>query len=324
MPIPGRSDLIPPSNPVKEKSLMSVKEATTMTCVTRCLRAGLWLVAGLALTSCGPARPGAITPTLPPPGLWNTYMDEGQKAFQQERYGEAETLFKAALVEAEKLRIVDPDDPKKPGVGDPRVATSLISLADVYLAQGKADEAIPLYQRCLALTELTLGPEDPFVAIALDGLGRAYVAQGKLYVAEGPLKEAEPLFQRAIMINQKKLGANHPAVATSLSNLADLDVALGKPAEAEVLYKRALAIREASPGPNQLEVAASQTSLALLYFSQGNVAQAKPLYQQSLAIRAKVLGPNHPSFIASLEKFSALLRKAEGAIQRPASEPNHK
>ncbi|MGH7166462.1 MAG: tetratricopeptide repeat protein [Nitrospiraceae bacterium] len=296
---------------------MSVKEATTMTCVTRCPRAGLWLVAILALTSCGPARPGAITPTLPPPGLWNTYMDEGQKAFQQERYAEAEKFFKAALEEAEKLRIVDADDPKSPGFGDPRVATSLISLADLYLAQGKADEAIPLYQQCLALTEATLGPEEPFVAIALDGLGRAYVTQGKH-------AEAEVLFRRAILINEKKLGANHPAVATSLSNLADLYVAQGKPAEAEALYKRALAIREASLGPNHLEVAASLNSLALLYFSQGNVAQAKPLYQQSLAIRAKVLGPNHPSFVASLEKFSTLLRKAEGEPQRPASQPNHK
>ncbi len=288
-----------------------------MTCMTGARGAGLWLLAVLALTGCGPARPGAMTPTLPPAGLWNTYMDEGQKAFQEERYAEAEKFFEAALKEAQQLRIVDPESPNKPGIGDPRVATSLVSLGDVYLAEGKVDEAIQTYQQCLALTEGTLGPDEPFVAIALNGLGRAYVAQGKY-------TEAEEQFRRAIRINEKKLGATHPAVATSLTNMADLDVVLGKPAEAEALYKRALAIREASLGPNSLDVAASQASLAVLYFSQGNVAQAKPLYQQSLAIQAKVLGPNHPRFIASLEKYSNLLRKAEEESHRPVSEPSPK
>lgn len=288
-----------------------------MTWVTPSLRAGLSLLAVLTLTGCGSPHPGAMTPTLPPAGLWNTYMDEGQKAFQQQRYAEAEQYFKAARREADQLRIVDPENPNKTLGGDPRVATSLISLGDVYLVQGKTDEAISVYLQCIALTEGTVGPEEPIVAIALDGLGRAYVAQGKY-------TEAEELFRRAISINEKKLGANHPAVATNLMSLGDLKVAQGKPAEAEAFYKRALALREASLGPNHLDVAESQASLALLYFSQGNVAQAKPLYQQSLATRAKVLGPNHPSFIASLERYSTLLRKAEGEPPAPGSQPTPK
>ena len=66
-------------------------------------------------------------------------MDARAEAYLQGDYTEAEKQFAAALKEAEQFA------PK-----DPRLATGLNSLAEVYRAQGRYAEAEPLYKRSLA------------------------------------------------------------------------------------------------------------------------------------------------------------------------------
>ena len=88
---------------------------------------------------------------------WEEYNDAGLEAYEQARYAEAEELYLAALEEAESF-----------GEQDPRLATSLNNLAELYRAQGKYAEAEPLYQRALAILEKALGPEHPNVATSLD------------------------------------------------------------------------------------------------------------------------------------------------------------
>ena len=64
---------------------------------------------------------------------WQSYMDAGVEAYLQGDYTEAEKQFAAALKEAEQFA------PK-----DPRLATGLNSLAEVYRTEGKYAEAEPL------------------------------------------------------------------------------------------------------------------------------------------------------------------------------------
>ena len=89
--------------------------------------------------------------------LWETYNDAGIEAYKQGRYAEAEKLWLAALKEAEKF-----------GPQDPRLATSLNNLAELYRAQGKYAEAEPLYKRALEIDEKALGPDHPNVATTLE------------------------------------------------------------------------------------------------------------------------------------------------------------
>ena len=74
-------------------------------------------------------------------------------ALQQGQYAEAETQFAAGLKEAEGF-----------GPQDPRLATSLNNLAELYRAQGRNAEAEPLHKRSLAIREKALGPNHPNVA----------------------------------------------------------------------------------------------------------------------------------------------------------------
>ena len=157
---------------------------------------------------------------------WEKLNAVGMKALQEGRYAEAEQHWTAALKEAEKF-----------GGQDPRLATSLNNLAELYRVQGQYAEAEPLYRRALAIWEKALGPEHPDVAAGLNNLA-------ELYRAQGQYAEAEPLFQRALAIWEKAHGPEHPDVAQSRNNLAALYGAQGRYAEAEPLYKRALAIWE--------------------------------------------------------------------------------
>lgn len=139
-----------------------------------------------------------------PAARWEKASAKASEALQQGRYTEAETLWEAALKDAENF---PPEDP--------RLVVSLKNLAQLYDDQKKAAEAEPLYQRLLAIEEKILGPDHPDVATTLYGLAKLYQAQGKY-------AEAEPLYQRALAIRDGVLGPTHPDVVVILESYAAL------------------------------------------------------------------------------------------------------
>jgi tetratricopeptide (TPR) repeat protein len=88
-------------------------------------------------------------------------------------------------------------------------------LASLYQVTGRYAEAEPLYQRAIGITEKTLGPDHPDLAIKLDNLAA-------LYRATGRYAEAEPLLRRAVAILEKRLPPDHPDLMISLENYASL------------------------------------------------------------------------------------------------------
>ncbi len=110
-----------------------------------------WLLVGLVCLALWPAHASAQG------GQWNTLNAAGIEAYQRGDYAEAEKQWSAALKEAEGF-----------GPQDPRLATSLNNLAELYRAQGRYAEAEPLHKRGLAIREKALGPEHPDVAQSLE------------------------------------------------------------------------------------------------------------------------------------------------------------
>ena len=111
--------------------------------------------------------------------LWETYNDSGKQAYEAGEYAKAQKLFESALKEAEGF-----------GPNDPRLATSLNNLAELYRAQGKYDQAEPLYKRSLAIREKALGPDHPDVATSLNNLAALYRKTGQVKTAEAMEKRA--------------------------------------------------------------------------------------------------------------------------------------
>ncbi len=179
-----------------------------------------WLLAGLVCLTLA-----AAAYTLVRGGHWETLNATGIEAYERGDYSEAEKQWSAALKEADEF-----------GAEDPRLATSLNNLADLYRLQGRYAEAEPLYKRSLEILEKALGAEHPDVATSLNNLAEVYRAQGRY-------AEAEPLYERSLAIREKALGAGHPHVALSLENYSALLRETGRGSEAVKLETRARAIR---------------------------------------------------------------------------------
>jgi tetratricopeptide (TPR) repeat protein len=96
----------------------------------------------------------------------------------------------------------------------PELSAASERVLELY-SQGRYEEAAPLADKAVRLSEQEFGPDDPFTATMLNYLALLYHAQGRY-------GEAEPLYERALAIQEKALGAEHPSVAASLNNLADL------------------------------------------------------------------------------------------------------
>jgi tetratricopeptide (TPR) repeat protein len=175
------------------------------------------------------------------------------------------------------------------------------ALAKIHEQQNNYAEALPLYQRAIAIKETALGPLHPATATSLNNLAG-------LYHSTGNYAEALPLYQRALAIRETALGPQHPDTAGSLNNLAGLHYATGNYAEALPLIQRALAIKETALGPLHPATAISIGNLAELYHSTGNYAEALPLLQRALAICETALGPLHPSTATSLNNLAGLYK----------------
>ena len=188
------------------------------------------------------------------------------------------------------------------------VLARVLDQAGLYLHDRAAHaEALPLFERALAIRERALGPGHPDVAQSLNNLAR-------LYHVQGAYERALLLYERALAIREKTLGLDDPYVAQSLNNLAELYRALGAYERALPLYERALAIWQKAPGHDPL-VATSLNNLGLLHRALGAYERALPLYERALAIREKTLGLDDPLVAQSLNNLAELYR-ALGAYER--------
>jgi tetratricopeptide (TPR) repeat protein len=95
-------------------------------------------------------------------------------------------------------------------------AAALLMQAGEYLQQrAEYEQAEPLYQRALSISEKVEGPEHPSTASTLHQLAWLYQQQGKY-------EQAEPLYERALAIMEKTPGSHHPDTTIVRENYASL------------------------------------------------------------------------------------------------------
>ncbi|MET8689338.1 tetratricopeptide repeat protein [Streptomyces sp. NPDC004732] len=168
-------------------------------------------------------------------------------------------------------------------------SADLLGAAAFYVsARGQANQALPLAERALAITEAVLGPDHPDTATRLNNLAATFSDLGRH-------AKALPLKERALAITEAVLGPDHPTTATRLGNLAYTFSDLGQYSKALPLEERALAIAEAVLGPDHPDTALCLGNLAYTFSNLGRHAKALPLEERALAIAEAVLGPDHPT-----------------------------
>src|SRR5207302_7365569 len=104
----------------------------------------------------------------------------------EERFAEAEGVLDEALAQDGRQHGADGED----------TARSLAQLANLYLRQGRAGEALLLIQEATAIDQSRLGPTHPFIADDLHDLGLAYDALHRDNEALGALNAALGVLER--------------------------------------------------------------------------------------------------------------------------------
>ncbi|WP_235112473.1 tetratricopeptide repeat protein [Acaryochloris sp. 'Moss Beach'] len=188
---------------------------------------------------------------------------------------------------------------QKLGNEHPDVATSLHSLAGLYIKQCSYEEAKTHCIQALQMRQNLLGKEHPDVAISLNTLALLFDNQGRY-------EEAEPLFLQALEMRQNLLHKEHPYIADSLHNLAFLYRSQGRYEEAEPLFLQALEMRQKLLHKEHPYIASNLNDLAFLYRSQGRYEEAEPLLHQTVEMLRNRLGKEHPYTAISLNDLAAL------------------
>src|SRR5205823_5955177 len=96
----------------------------------------------------------------------------------------------------------------------PDLAFYLTNMGSSLSNLGRDDDALPVYQRALAIQERTIG-DHPDAALTIEDI--ALIDQAK-----GRLAQARAGFERALAIDEKALGPDHPTVAQNLDDLGDV------------------------------------------------------------------------------------------------------
>jgi tetratricopeptide (TPR) repeat protein len=183
----------------------------------------------------------------------------------------------AATAHAERLGIAE------------EATGQLLDRASTYLRErGQYQQARPIAERALAITETALGSADLQVAGCCYTLGRVLHTLGNL---EG----ARVQYERALAIGEATLGPDHPAVATYRNDLGRVLWDLGDLAGARVQLEQALEIGEAALGPTHHHVATYRGNLGSVLPSLGDLAGARTQLERALEVSEATLGPDHPT-----------------------------
>ena len=173
------------------------------------------------------------------------------------------------------------------GPDHPDTLNSRNSLATAYLAAGRVDEAIPLFEQILAVQQRMLGPDDSETLISQNNLASAYQDAGRT-------AEAIRLHELNLEIRERLLGPDHPSTMNSRGNLAAAYRDGGRVDEAIRLLEQALIDRERVLGPDHPDTQATRKKLATAYQDAGRAAEAVPLLERTSADRKRILRSDQP------------------------------
>ncbi len=199
----------------------------------------------------------------------------------------------------------------------PIYATCLSNLAQVYIAQGRHQEAEETCQEAIKINQNNGNKTHPTHAINLRSLGSIYSVQGRYY-------DAEKLYEQALDIQKQIYGEEHREVAKSLVHLAvhhikqsdykKENILLEK---AKILLEKAQKIYESVLSKTHPEYADLLSMIANYHCCKKEYKKASDLYEEAINIISDSLGDKHLKYIEKLNDYAAFLasqnRKEEAA-----------
>src|SRR5262249_38603488 len=159
----------------------------------------------------------------------------------------------------------------------PDVATVLNNISGILMQQGKYDEALALFNRCISLQEKAWGPVHVDIADSLNNIGLVQYAQGDY-------KKSLAALRRALVMYEQTLGKNHAKAAECQQNIGTtLQQFPDRMEESHAEIVRAQAIFIKARGKESRDVASCLESLAAWARDRHRLNDALALHRRSLA-----------------------------------------
>jgi tetratricopeptide (TPR) repeat protein len=184
---------------------------------------------------------------------------------------------------------------------DARITRYLQTLAAVYRALDRTDDAAALLEECRSLHERS-GEEQAQLATTLNNLAEIASARGRL-------QEAEALARRALELWEQAYGPAHQRVAVALNNLAQALRRQKRFVEAAPLYERAVAILETTtPGLAALDLARCLGNLAEMQHELDKLPAAVATYRRAIKLLEEAVGPAHTELALMINRLAEVRR----------------
>jgi|GEM_PF-1940133 len=264
----------------------------------------------------------------------DTLYAQASELYNQGLYEDAENIYLESLSLRKEYSQIE----------DPRLASILHDLANLYAVQGRLSDAEAFINESRAIRTRQLGADHFTVAFSLSILGNVYRLQGRYINAENTLLEsirilrsqthdfeldiaqiltslatvyqdqgrdleALPFLAESIGIYEKYPEIECYCLFASLNNLGGVYFNLGMYESAENVYLESLRVARDQFGENHYYLAAIFNGLAELDLLQGNYSAAEQLYQKALEISEKTLGRNHPQNTTFLYNLATLYQE---------------
>jgi serine/threonine-protein kinase len=191
----------------------------------------------------------------------------------------------------EMRRRLDPEDESLPA--------DMSNLASALQDQGSLEDARPLYDSAIAMTERMAAPDSA-------RLLSMYNARGVLAFRMREMDTALEIFEKLVRLQRARLDPGHPSLGREIQNLAFLKLGSGDAEGALAGFEEAMSILEPAIGAEHPEVAGTRGNLARALFQVGRVEDAEREFSRSIADRINAGMAGHPALANTLGHYGTM------------------
>jgi tetratricopeptide (TPR) repeat protein len=178
--------------------------------------------------------------------------------------------------------------------------SALNDQANQLFQQGKAREALPLFEQISALRREAAGEQDPVYAGTLYDLGAVHLTLGDM-------DKAESYYRRALAIQEATRGVDDPSAVATRKELAGVLASRGDMDAAAVMYRDVLAAEKKLGAHHTAEWVEMALMLTRFYSAKNDHTAVERLLRDAGDVSRDVHGPHATATLDVLNRLVALL-----------------
>ena len=177
----------------------------------------------------------------------------------------------------------------------PETVKAINLMALLHILIGEYEQALTLFEECLAMRQKSLGMEHADTINSLFNIGT-------LYCDIGAFEKGLPFLEECLRLREEILGQNHFDTGMSYNNLGLLYRHLERYDEALSFLEKSHSVFKGLPHSNRFVLGVTISNLGSIHFKRGAYQKAHANLHEALQIYRETaqIDPNHPAIAATL------------------------